>query len=181
MIGIEELILQGLKYEKGHAIKIKWKDTSIELRFLPLEFLLPNGSPGVYYTPGNLIAIYKKYRFHACPEKNLSALIFAHELGHAFFHSLMNQDESVLYRYWIFSPIQEVIAWALGLSWLSDIKKVLFEELKDEYKDFIIYCLGKFGKKYAEIAFDRLHYLYINDIMNSLKDFNELAYFFTGK
>jgi hypothetical protein len=182
MLDLVELIQNSLKYEKGYSVKINWKGFSIKLKFLPLEFLLPNGSPGVYYTPNNLIAVYKRYRFYVHPEKKLSHIIFAHELGHALFYSLMTpENESLLYRYWIFSPVQEVIAWTLGLSWLSDVQKVSFEEVKDKYKDFIIYCLSKWGKVYSGLAFDKMRYLHVNDVINSLEIFNDLAKNFTGK
>jgi hypothetical protein len=182
MLDLAELIQNSLKYEKGYPIKINWKGFSIKLKFLPLEFLLPNGSPGVYYTPNNLIATYKGYCFYVYPEKKLSHIIFAHELGHALFYSLMTpENESLLYRYWIFSPVQEFIAWVLGLSWVADVRKVSFALLKNEYKEFIIFCLDRFGKNFSQYAYEKLSYLHINDVVNSLKNFDELANVFNGK
>jgi hypothetical protein len=182
MLDLMELIQNDLRHRNGYPVKINWKNVSIRLKFLPLEFLLPNGSPGVYYTPNNLIAIYKGYRFYVYPEKKLSPVIFAHELGHALFYNLMTpENESLLYRYWIFSPVQEVIAWTLGVSWLSDVRKVSFALLKNEYKEFIIFCLDKFGKNFSQHAYEKLNYLHINDIFSSLESFNDLARIFNSK
>jgi hypothetical protein len=171
-----------LKYRNGYPIKINWKGFSIKLKFVPLEFTLLNGSPGVFYTEKSLIAIYKGYRFYKMPEKKINHLIFSHELGHAFFYHLMNsENESLLYRYWIFSPVQEFIAWTLGLSWLSDVSKVPFDLLKNEYKEFIVFCLNKFGKNFSQHAYEKLSYLHINDIFSSLESFNDLAKIFNSK